>query len=216
MSSPAPDSPGAVRGAADVGRPGGGTPPRTGSDTPPRTGSDTPPRSGNAMARTRGAILFGTRTAITRYGTRRTTMIDIAAVSAVAKATLYNHFRTKSEVYAALGRAEVDVLLDQLTDGAPIVEAVERFGLAVGGHPLVRYLAASEPAVLAAVMVPAAGTADVWESARTTVAAVLADLPDAVLVTELVLRWAASQAFWPDTPEQARRAVKGLLQVALF
>ena len=54
------------------------------------------------MDRTRAGLLAGAARAFAEHGLRRSTMQSIAAAAGVAKATLYNHFRTKDEVAAAL------------------------------------------------------------------------------------------------------------------
>ena len=63
---------------------------------------------------TRAGILSGAASCVARYGTRKTTMGDIAREGGVAKATLYNHFRTKDDVLAALLASQVDELVDPL------------------------------------------------------------------------------------------------------
>ncbi|MCW2614504.1 MAG: transcriptional regulator, TetR family, partial [Frankiales bacterium] len=76
------------------------------SDAPQRqVGTRT--RSGNAMLRTRAAILEAAAGCVQRFGVRKTTMGDVAAQGGVAKATLYNHFRTKDDVLRALVDARV-------------------------------------------------------------------------------------------------------------
>src|SRR3954447_25997802 len=82
------------------------------SGAEPRPASRT--RSGNGMTRSRACILSGAAKCIAKYGTRKTTMGDIAREGGTAKATVYNHFRTKRHVYAALLADEVDDLLSQL------------------------------------------------------------------------------------------------------
>ena len=72
------------------------------SDAPQRQ-IGTRTRSGNAMLRTRGNLLEATAHCVERYGVRRTTMGDIALKAVVAKATLYNHFRTKHYLLDAQG-----------------------------------------------------------------------------------------------------------------
>ncbi len=75
--------------------------PATSSDLPLRqVGTRT--RSGNAMLRTRTAIVDAAALCIERDGVRRTTMSEVAEAASIAKATLYNHFRTKGDVLAAL------------------------------------------------------------------------------------------------------------------
>jgi AcrR family transcriptional regulator len=86
------------------------TVPTTVASAPPRRSGGTRSRAGNAMARTRAGLLDGARRAVGARGTRRTTMNDIAAQAGVAKATLYNHFRTKDDVWSALVEAEVRAL----------------------------------------------------------------------------------------------------------
>ena len=67
-------------------------------------------RAGNAMNRTRAGLLSGAARAFAEHGLRRSTMQSIAVAAGVAKATLYNHFRTKDEVAAALLAVELDRL----------------------------------------------------------------------------------------------------------
>ncbi|MCW2543394.1 MAG: transcriptional regulator, TetR family, partial [Frankiales bacterium] len=82
------------------------------SDAPVRQ-AGTRTRSGNTMAHTRAALLHATDACVARYGVRKTTMVDVASRSGVAKATLYNHFRTKDDVLAALVEQQVADLIGQ-------------------------------------------------------------------------------------------------------
>jgi len=75
-------------------------------------------RAGNAMSRTRGALLDGARRAVEASGTK-ITMAQVASASGVAKATLYNHFRTRDAVLSALLVDEVRVLIER-QDGKPL------------------------------------------------------------------------------------------------
>ena len=49
-------------------------------------------------------LLTGAARAFADHGLRRSTMQSVAAAAGVAKATLYNHFRTKDDVVTALLR----------------------------------------------------------------------------------------------------------------
>src|SRR4051794_8445160 len=131
-------------------------------------------RAGNAMGRTRAAVIDGAQRAVEKYGSRKATMADIAALAGVAKATLYNHFRAKRDVYAATVEAEVRSLGAECArvaadEGlhAALVRAAER----IGTHPAVRRVAADEPAVLARLQTPAHDPA--WEVAREAVTVTL-------------------------------------------
>ncbi|HVU71472.1 MAG TPA: TetR/AcrR family transcriptional regulator [Mycobacteriales bacterium] len=157
-------------------------------------------RAGNTMARTRASVLSGARQCVLRYGSRKTTMVDIAATAGVAKATLYNHFRAKSEVYAALVDAEVARAVTETLDlGAQQgpAAALTRLADELAGHAVVRHLATNEPGVLAQLVVPSDPPAAPWGAARQAIASLLAPQGGAPEpAVELVLRWLVSQLLW--------------------
>jgi AcrR family transcriptional regulator len=78
---------------------------RLASDAPVRP-AGTRSRAGNAMGRTRQALLRGAAAAVAAHGTR-VTMAEVATAAGVAKATLYNHLRTREEVLQAVLANEV-------------------------------------------------------------------------------------------------------------
>lgn len=106
-------------------------------------------RAGNAMARTRAAVLGGARIAIAESGTS-ISMTQVAAAAGIAKATLYNHFRSREAVLDAVLADEVRALLDGL-GALPLADALAEAATRIGRHPLLRALAASEPATVAAI-----------------------------------------------------------------
>jgi AcrR family transcriptional regulator len=153
-------------------------------------------RAGNAMNRTRAALLDGARRSVEASGTK-ITMAQVAVAAGVAKATLYNHFRTREAVLSALLADEVTRLVEQFAD-RPVADALGGAANALARHPLLRALARVEPGTLAAI-----GhidvTADGWRSAREGVAAVLAT--ESRGGADTVLRWLASYLLTPDDPE---------------
>ena len=193
------------------------------SDAPLRQ-AGTRTRSGNAMLRTRANLLDATAHCVERYGVRRTTMGDIALKAVVAKATLYNHFRTKDDVLAALVDARVATLADRceaVAAGRPVAAPdgvgspdlgrglaaalrVAAAGLASDG-PL-RRVVADEPALAARLCTPGDGRG--WAGVRTRVAQVLvaAGIAAEPPVVDVVLRWLTSQVLWPAPPEEAAAA----------
>jgi AcrR family transcriptional regulator len=198
------------------------------SDLPRRT-AGTRVRSGNAMERTRTAVLDAAAHCVERYGVRRTTMGDIALKAAVAKGTLYNHFRTKDDVLAALVLSRAAALaatcravavgdpLPAAAPGLPVPElgaglaaALETAAAGLASDGPLRRLVADDPGLAAPLL--AAGEGRGWEQVRTEVRGVLeaagADGGDDAVA--LVLRWLVSQVVWPARPDEARAAAARL------
>ena len=152
-------------------------------------------RAGNAMVRTRAALLDGARRAVEVSGTK-ITMAQVAAAAGVAKATLYNHFRTRDAVLAALLEDEVSALVDRLA-GRPLPDALAVAALGLSDHPLLRALGRLEPATLARI--GAIDThSDGWRLAYAGVARALAGAGRGG--TDTVLRWLASFVLSPASP----------------
>jgi AcrR family transcriptional regulator len=152
------------------------------------------------MGRTRSALLQATAECVARYGIRKTTMVDVASKSGVAKATLYNHFRTKGDVLAAVAEQQVGALVGAcvtLASSQGLPAALAHAAATLGANPALRKAAEDEPALLAPLMTPADGRG--WQLARDGVAAVLTagGAPSGPAEVELVLRWCASQILWP-------------------
>jgi AcrR family transcriptional regulator len=184
------------------------------SDVPVRE-PGTRSRSGNAMGRTRSALLQATGDCVARYGIRKTTMVDVASRSGVAKATLYNHFRTKDDVLAALVERQVADLVGASVATAAadgLVAALTQVAEALATSAPLRKAAESEQSLLAPLAVPGDGRG--WQVARDGVAAVLTAgrAPSTPADVELVLRWCASQLLWPltDVAGAAEALARGL------
>ncbi|MCU1659247.1 MAG: transcriptional regulator, TetR family [Pseudonocardiales bacterium] len=152
-------------------------------------------RAGNAMNRTRAALLDGARRAVEVSGTK-ITMAQVATAAGVAKATLYNHFRTREAVLSALLVDEVNTLAAECA-GRPLPQALSTAANALARHPLLRTLARIEPATLATIGCIDT-TAEGWRIAHEALAVALA--ADSRGGTDTVLRWLASYVVSPATP----------------
>jgi AcrR family transcriptional regulator len=157
-------------------------------------------RPGVVMSRTRRGLLTGARTAFAERGLKKTTMQHVAAAAGVAKATLYNHFRTKDDVAQALIAYELDRLA-ALAAELPLTVAVPALAEEVGAHPVLRRLAETEPEVLVQMM---ALDAERWADVVQTLGSALRiSRPEA----ELVCRWLLGLVLQPGTtPERAAQA----------
>ena len=170
-------------------------------------------RSGNAMLRTRASLLAGAADCVARLGVRRTSMTEVAAAAGVAKATLYNHFRTKDDVLVALVEAQVAQLVRECAELAAAEgaeQALVHAAARIAALPPLRRVADEEPALLAVLAGPSEARA--WGEARAGLQAVLAHAgePSGPQV-ELALRWLVSQLLWPLPAEQAREQAQALL-----
>jgi AcrR family transcriptional regulator len=163
-------------------------------------------RAGNAMTRTRTALLAGAARAVEASGTK-ITMAQVATSSGVAKATLYNHFRTRDAVLAALVMAQVQAVADAQAD-KPLEAALVDAATAIATNPVRRGLARLEPAALAALAVRD-DSAEAWQYARAAVAAVLAAAGRGG--TDTVLRWLASFVVNPADMASIQRDAAVLL-----
>jgi AcrR family transcriptional regulator len=163
-------------------------------------------RAGNAMDRTRAALLAGAARAVQVSGTK-ITMAQVAAAAGVAKATLYNHFRTREAVLAALLDHELDTIIEKLA-GKPLGDALVEAASAIATNPVRRGLARVEPALLAALgrIDESAGG---WQRAQAAVSTALAAAGRGG--AETVLRWLASYVLSDAAPSSIARDVAVLL-----
>ena len=161
-------------------------------------------RSGNAMNRTRAGLLSGAARAFAEHGLRRSTMQSIAAAAGVAKATLYNHFRTKDEVAAELLAVELD-RLTALAGSLPLGEGLAALSDELGAHPVLRRLAETEPETLAALL----GTGR-WVELTARLGAALQVDDDGA---ELAGRWLLGVVLQPGRSTTRRRLATRLAAV---
>jgi len=158
------------------------------------------------MNRTRQGLLEGAARAFAGSGLRGSTMLSVARAAGVAKATLYNHFRTKDEVARALLSAELR-RLGEVGRGRPLAEALLVLGSEVAGHPVLRRLAADEPALLVRLL---AAPAEEWSGVLDALAAALVLSGEDA---ELVARWLVGLVLQPGSTVARRREAQRLAVV---
>jgi AcrR family transcriptional regulator len=154
------------------------------------------------LTRTRRGLLNGARTAFAERGLRRTTMQHVAAAAGVAKATLYNHFRTKDDVAGALLAFELDRLA-ALAAELPLTVAVPALAEEVGSHPVLRRLAETEPETLTRML---ATDPRRWDDVVVALGTALGITRPAA---EVLSRWLLGLVLQPgEAPERARQAAQ--------
>lgn len=168
------------------------------------------------MGRTRAAALDGARRVLAEHGLRKATMGDVAVRGGLAKATLYNHFRTKDDLVAGLIHDDLAELAADCRDlaASDLAVALTRAADGVATHPVVVGLRSVEPTALLALAAP--GTGAPWDAVRAETAAVLdaggrVSGPSHV---DVVLRWLAGHVLEPGT-QASREAGAALLAAGL-
>jgi AcrR family transcriptional regulator len=158
------------------------------------------------MVRTRAGLLDGALSVVERDGLDRLTMSAVANRSGVAKATLYNHFRTKDDVLRALVVREVELLADDADLAAGRARAAgadQRAATAAGlaraagvaaEHVAGRRVATDDPGALAPLLRADGGPA--WTLARARLAHMLG-VPAEHSLVRLTASWLVGQLFDP-------------------
>lgn len=174
----------------------------------PRRQAGTRTRAGNAMARTRAGLLDGARRALVAGGVRGSTMADIANHAGVAKATLYNHFRTKRDVWEALLGEELHHLAAECA-GMPSARALGHAATRISTHPVLRAVAGHDPQVPARMLAadrgdghwPTAGALlRRWLDQQGAVAGAAGEA-EVAAAGSVILRWLASFLTDPAPPD---------------
>ena len=152
---------------------------------------------------TRALLVAGAARAFADSGLRGTTMQAVAAAAGVAKATLYNHFRTKEEIARALLDAELE-RLSALAAALPREQALAALADELGEHPVVRSLATLERESLSALLDLAP---EVWEALTARLAAVLGTDQEGAA---LAARWLLGVLLQPGRSSARHRAAARL------
>jgi AcrR family transcriptional regulator len=168
------------------------------------------------MGRTRTAALDGALRTLAEHGLRKATMGDVAVRGGLAKATLYNHFRTKDDLIAGLVADDVAELGADCRDLAAddLAVALTRAADGVASHQVLVGMRTVEPTALLAAAAPGSGAG--WDVVRAEVALVLdaGDRSQAPEHVDLVCRWLAGFVVEPgsqdDRAAQARVLAHGI------
>jgi AcrR family transcriptional regulator len=158
------------------------------------------------MGRTRRALLEGAAAAVASHGTK-VSMAQVATAAGVAKATLYNHLRTRDDVLAAVLANEVDRLCRATRDHT-LAEALTTAAAAISAHPIRRSLAHREPDVLAR-LARIDLSAAAWRRTRDEVGHRLSVVGRGGV--DVVLRFLSSYLTSPGDPVGIRAEVAALL-----
>jgi AcrR family transcriptional regulator len=169
------------------------------------------------MGRSRSAAIEGARRVLAEHGVRKTTMGEVAIRGGLAKATLYNHVRTKDQLLTLVvtdGVARVATAAAAALAGAGLAAGLTAAADALAADEVLAGVRRTEPAALVPLAAPGSGAA--WDEVRRLVGDALrsAGARPGRGEIDLVLRWLTSLVLAPGTaPERA--AAAGALVVTL-
>jgi AcrR family transcriptional regulator len=148
--------------------------------------------------RTQSAILEGAKNLIATVGLTKMSMIEIADTSQVSRATLYNHYRDKESVLAALCDSEIRRLVATAQSASNPTSALEALSLAVSSDPALAHMRTNDSAPLARVL--SATTNPLWIQFNDALAIIL----NSQILADLAMRWLIGQALQPLTPQDSQ------------
>lgn len=161
-------------------------------------------RAGNAMGRTRAALIEGALKSIAQHGTRGTSMAEVADLGQIARATLYNHFRRKNDIFYAVIEHEIEVLRAQALTQNSARDAIGSIARYLSTSAPLRTIVEREPAVV--TVLTTINDHELWQQARSALTDVLAKYatsePDATHV-DVILRWLLTQIAAPSNDVDA-------------
>lgn len=165
---------------------------------------------GSLHRRTEEAILAGTKVLIARSGISAISMIEIADHSEVSRATLYNHFRDKDAVLAALLSAEITRIAQAATEAGTPADALEALSIAISSDSALAAIRLHDGQILTRLL------SDTQSPHFISIAHVLFAATKSEAGTGIAMRWLIGQALQPITAEQSRAQAALLVENTLF
>jgi len=146
--------------------------------------------------KSRSAILAGAKLVIAEVGSYQANMIDIAARSAVSRATVYNHFSDKSEMFLALLESEIARLAHGAKSCATPAEGIFYLSRQISEDPALAAIRRLDPTDLARLV----SSADhpLWAVASESLKKLFGSN------SEIILRWLIGQIGAPLSEQESR------------
>jgi len=157
--------------------------------------------------RTQIAILEATKELIATTGIKKMSMIEIADVSEVSRATLYNHYRDKDSVIRALCESELARLVEIAQSASNPTTALEQLSLQVCTDKALAAMRIQDPDQLTLAL--SNQDDQLWKAFSIAMNHLLGQAKGA-----LALRWLLGQALHPITPEQSHSQAEAITGIA--
>lgn len=149
--------------------------------------------------RTRTAIMEAAKSLLAESGISATNMIEIADRAEVSRASLYNHFRDKQEVFLALVETELERISTIALVSQSRADALYAISREISEHDGLRSAIERDGDLVAAALT--AKDHHIWEEIYSQLSKIFAT---DVVGVGLVLRWILGQVTAPLSPEHSR------------
>lgn len=158
--------------------------------------------------RTQIAILQGAKSLIATVGLRKMSMIEIADLSQVSRATLYNHYRDKDSVIRALCEIEFERMVCLLQNAANLTDSLELLSCEISQDLALASMRSQDPDSLTIAL---ASQDDIlWRGFAIAISHLIVN----PTLAELTIRWLLGQALHPLTPSQSKQQAEALAGLA--
>jgi len=153
--------------------------------------------------RTQDAILEATKQLIATTGLKKMSMIEIADVSEVSRATLYNHYRDKDSVIRALCESQLAQLVGVAQAAPDVTSALEQVSILVSKDSALAAMRAQDPDLLTIALSAQHDT--LWTAFSIALSNLLG-----LEKSELAIRWLIGQVLHPINPAQSRSQAESI------
>lgn len=157
--------------------------------------------------RTQNAILTAVKELIATTGVKKMSMIEIADISEVSRATLYNHFRDKDSVIRALCEFELAHLVEVAQSAPDPSSALEQVSVLVSNDQALAAMRRQDPDLLTRALAQQDDT--LWRAFAIALTHLLGEATSA-----LALRWLIGQVLYPISVDQSRTQAEAITGVA--
>lgn len=158
--------------------------------------------------RTRSAIMDAARALLSESGISGTNMIEIADRAQVSRASLYNHFRDKGEVFVALVETELERISTLALVAQSRAEALYLISREISEHQGLQKALKTDGDIMANVL--SASDHKIWVEIYSQLAKIFAT---DVVGVGLVLRWLMGQVTAPLSQEHSRQQADRLAAI---
>jgi AcrR family transcriptional regulator len=157
--------------------------------------------------RTQNAILEATKELIATTGLRKMSMIEIADVSEVSRATLYNHYRDKDSVIRSLCESEMQRLVEIAQAAPDVTSALELISIEISADKALAAMRRQDPDFLTLALSAQSDT--LWKAFAIAMGHLLGQEKG-----ELATRWLIGQALHPISSTQSRTQAEAITSLA--